>query len=98
MAQQWYTSSIGKRSPQSKSKSPKRKSPKRKSPKRKSPSKGPGTPETPARELTAGAKRKGRDGHFYKVMIRSNGINYWQKCGAKADGGSYCRFVGPARK
>ena len=102
MAKQWYTSSVGKRSPQYKSpkhKSPKRKSPKHKSPKRKSPKhKGPGTPETPARELTSGTKRKGRDGLFYKVMIRSNGVNYWQKCGAKADGGSYCRFVGPARK
>ena len=97
MAQtQWYTSSVGKRSP--KHKSPKRKSPKRKSPKRKSPSKGPGTPEVLARTLDAGAKRKGRDGFFYRVMMRSNGIKYWQKCGSKADGGSYCRFVGPTRK
>lgn len=93
---EWYTSTVGVRSP--KHKSPKRKSPKRKSPKRKSFSKGPGTPETPARELSSGTKRKGRDGHFYRVMTRSNGVKYWQKCGSKADGGSYCRFVGPARK
>jgi hypothetical protein len=80
---QWYTSSS----------SPKQK----KSPKPKSPSKTPGTPKTPARELTSGSKRKGRDGLFYRVMTRSNGVNYWQKCGSKPDGGSYCRFVGPAR-
>lgn len=95
---QWYTSSNAKRSPQYKSKSPKRKSSKRASPKRKSPSKGPGTPQILSKDLQPGAKRKGRDGHFYRVMMRSNGVNYWQKCGSKNDGGSYCRFTGPARK
>ncbi len=90
----WYTSS----SPQARKRSPKQKSPRKTSPKRKSPRRsGPGTPETLARELTVGTKRKGRDGTFYKVMNRSNGVHYWQKCGPKADGGSYCRFTGPSK-
>ena len=80
-------------------KSPKRKSLKHKSPKHKSPKrKTPGTPEVRAAELTVGAKRKGRDGNFYRVAIRSNDVRYWQKCGPKSDGGSYCRFVGPANQ
>lgn len=54
-------------------------------------------PEKPASELFPGEKRKGRDGHFYRVAQRSNGVNYWQKCGPKATGGSFCRFVGPMR-
>lgn len=69
----------------------------KKSPKKTSAKRRPGTPETPASTLMAGQKRKGRDGHFYKVGLRSNGVKYWQKCGAKSDGGSHCRFVGPAR-
>ncbi len=96
---QWYTSSTGAR--KSPKKSPRRVGAKKHSPKRKSPSKKSprraGHPDVPAKTLTPGTKRKGRDGHFYKVMMRSNGVHYWQKCGAKADGGSYCRFVGPAR-
>lgn len=91
---QWYTSSS---SPKAKISS-KTKSPRRAGTTPRSPSKGPGTPETLSRELTSGTRRKGRDGHFYRVMTRSNGVKYWQKCGSKADGGSYCRFVGPARK
>lgn len=79
-----------------KHKSPKHKSPKHKSPKRKSPKRG--KPETPASEFNGGTKRKGADGSFYKVYVRNNGVHYWKKCGPKSDGGSHCRFVGPARK
>jgi hypothetical protein len=73
-------------------KSPKRTSPKRKSPKHKLPS-------TPAKELSVGQRKKGKDGKMYIVRIRSNGVHYWQKCGHKygKKSGSHCRFIGPAQ-
>ena len=72
------------------------KSPKstRRSTKRRSP---PGTPTISANSVTEGAKRKGRDGHFYRAERNSKGNLYWRKCG-KNSGGANCRFIGPARQ
>jgi hypothetical protein len=64
------------------------KSPKRQSPKKKSPAKAPGTPKVKSSSLNVGDKRKGRDGHFYRVEQRKTG-HYWRKCG-KGKGGANC--------
>lgn len=80
-----------------KRRSPKRRSPKRRSPKRSPKKSTPGTPTVRANTLSEGAKRKGRDGHFYRVEQKTDGKLFWRKCG-KNDGGANCRFIGPARK
>ena len=74
------------RSYRKRSKSPKRKS-KRRSSAHKSPLKR-------ASGYAEGAKRKGRDGHYYKVMIGSDGKKHWKKCSKRVNC-RYSKLVGP---
>jgi sRNA-binding protein len=66
------------------------KKPKTKTPKTKTQT----TPATRAAELDEGTKRKGRDGHMYKVMLRADGIHVWKKCGDKVNC-RYSKLIGP---
>lgn len=69
-------SSAKKRSPKHKKSSAKKRAP-------------PKTPKVSSATLKEGDRRKGRDGHFYRVEKRSDGKHYWKKCG-KNTGGANC--------
>ncbi len=56
--------------------------------------KSPGKPLALAMVLKEGTKRKGRDGHYYKVMINDQGQHVWRKCGGDINC-RYSRIIGP---
>lgn len=61
----------------------------KKSPRKSSSRKKIGTPSVKASTLSITTRRKGRDGTFYKVSVRSNGVHYWAKCGGNVHCGTY---------
>lgn len=50
-------------------------------------------PKVKASTLMVGMKRKGQDGHMYRVEETKTGRHTWKKC-AKG----LCRFIGPMRR